>query len=392
MNTNLLRQEVQDFINQNLQTDNQSLIFKKSPFEDISMREIVEQIQSKKRIKHKLPSWFNRKEILYPPTLNLEQSSSEITANYKQKLVPRKSQRGLDMTGGLGVDTLAFCSHFQDFDYCEINPELFELTKHNTQVLGARNIQYHNKSSIEVLKENKEGYDFIFVDPSRRNDKKGKVFLLEDCLPNLVAERDFLAKKAKQLLIKNSPMLDIQNSLKSLRVEADVHVIAVQNEVKEVLLDINWDNKDKIYCVNFKKTDKETFIFSRNEDYPIAFGEVQKYLYEPNAAIMKAGGYKAISHYFNLNKLHPNTHLFTSDTHVTDFPGRIFEVQELAKVHKKGLQKSVPNKKANISIRNYPSSVKDIRKKTGIQDGGEVYIFCTTLLSGKTQAIICKKI
>jgi len=388
----LAKAEIQDFILKNQDKDPREIALKKSRFQDLSMPEIAAQIAARQRIKSKLPNWNNKSGLIFPPTLNLEQSSSELTARYKADLINGTLSSAIDLTGGLGIDSLAIAQKSTEFTYCELNPELCQITTHNFKVWGQNNIKCIMGSSIDFLEKSTSNFDLIFVDPSRRNDKKGKVFLLEDCLPNLIEHKELIKSKAKRLLVKNSPMLDIDQSLKDLDSSAHVHVIAINNEVKEVLLDINWSDKNDITCVNFTKTGRQVFSFKKNQQNIIDFSLPEAYLYEPNAAIMKAGGFNAISSDFQVNKLHPNSHLFTSTQLIENFPGRRFEILEQSKVNKKALKIFIPEQKANISVRNFPLSVAQIRKKTGLKDGGEIYVFCTTLIDEQKTALICKKV
>ncbi|MDA8595988.1 class I SAM-dependent methyltransferase [Flavobacteriaceae bacterium] len=388
----LAQAEVQDFILKNQDKDPRELALKKSSFKGLAMSEIAAQIAAKQRIKNKLPSWYNKVGLIFPPTLNLEQSSSELTAQYKADLISNTLEMGLDMTGGLGIDSLAFSKKIKEFTYCELNKDLFLITEHNFEIWGQKNIKSILGSSIDLLENSRLNFDLIFVDPSRRNDKKGKVFLLEDCLPNLVEYKALIESKTKRLIVKNSPMLDIDQSLKELEVSAHVHVIAINNEVKEVLLDIDWTENNKVTCINFTKTGKQVYSFKKGDHCTTDFGLPQTYLYEPNAAIMKAGGFQSIGSDFLLKKIHPNSHLFTSSKLIEGFPGRRFEIIDQSQVNKKSLKKLIQGQKANISVRNFPMSVSQIRKKTGLKDGGEIYVFCTTLIDEQKKALICKKV
>lgn len=388
----LAQAEVQDFILKNQDKDPRELALKKSSFKGLAMSEIAAQIAARQRIKTKLPHWYNKVGLIFPPTLNLEQSSSELTAQYKADLISNTLEMGLDMTGGLGIDSLAFSKKIKEFTYCELDDELFQITQYNFGIWEQNNIKAVLASSIDLLENSESNFDFIFVDPSRRNDKKGKVFLLEDCLPNLIEHKALIKSKTKRLLIKNSPMLDIDQSLKELEVSAHVHVIAINNEVKEVLLDVDWTENHTVTCINHTKTEKQVYSFKKDDQRSTDFGLPQTYLYEPNAAIMKAGGFHFIGGDFELNKIHPNSHLFTSSKLIEDFPGRRFEIIDQSQVNKKSLKKLIPGQKANISVRNFPMSVSQIRKKTGLKDGGEIYVFCTTLIDEQKKALICKKV
>lgn len=391
--TELLKSEVQAYILEHLQSNLAELAFKKSPFPELTMSELLTQIKGRQKLQIKWPSVAQTNGILCPPSLNLEQSSSEQTAVFKKDLLADRSlDYGLDMTCGFGIDSYYLSQVCNRFESCELNSDLAEITKHNFQQWHKDNVEIINSSSIDHLKESAQVYDLIFVDPSRRNDLKGKVFRLEDCLPNIVSHKDLILSKSKLLMVKNSPFLDITSSLRDLNQPAEVYIIALNNEVKEVLLLIGSDiKKDRINCINLKKDKQERFSFDSQQSYEVNYALPQKYLYEPNAAIMKSGGFTAVSQKLGLNKLEVNSHLYTSEE-LIDFPGRSFEIQHIVPGTKKELKKIIKGNKANISVRNYPLSVAQIRKKTGLKDGSDQYIFFTTLENGKPSAVICKKL
>ena len=390
--TELLKPEVQAYILEHLQSNLAELAFKKSPFPDLSMSELLTQIKGRQKLQTKWPSIARTPGILCPPSLNLEQSSSEQTAEFKKGLLADKNlESGLDMTCGFGIDSYYLSQVCNHFESCELNSDLSEITKHNFQAWLKSNVEIINSSSIEHLEESSKVYDLIFVDPSRRNDLKGKVFRLEDCLPNIIEHKDLILRKSRLLMVKNSPFLDITSSLRDLNQPAEVYIIALNNEVKEVLLLIGAAiKKDRINCINIKKDTQEHFSFDSQRSYEANYALPQKYLYEPNAAIMKSGGFTAVSQELGLNKLEVNSHLYTSQD-LIDFPGRTFEIQHIVPGTKKELKKIIQDNKANISVRNYPLSVAQIRKKTGLKDGSDQYIFFTTLKDGKLSALICKK-
>ncbi|WP_196891412.1 THUMP-like domain-containing protein [Aureivirga marina] len=389
MKTTFLQPEIQQFISENLNTDTKQLIFKKSPFENVSMQEIVNQIICKKKAKTKIPIWFEKENIIFPNKLNLEQSSSEKTAEYKANLVSGNSI--IDLTGGFGIDCFYFSKRCKNVFHCELNSELSEIVTHNFKVLEATNIKTVNQDSLEYLK-NAEKFDWIYIDPSRRNDAKGKVFLLADCLPNVPENLDLLFEHSDKVLIKTSPILDIQSAINELQFVTEIHIVALENEVKELLFIL--EKKEsflEIKTINITKKGNEYFNFNWEEETIPTFELPKKYLYEPNAAILKAGGFKQISEQLSLDKLHQNSHLYTSDE-LIDFPGRKFEISQIVPYQKKILKKLLPEKKANITTRNFPETVAQIRKKTGIKDGGNTYLFFTTDINDKPCILVCKKI
>ena len=391
MNHHILNKAVQNFINANLKSDLTKLILKGSPFETVSIQEIAEQILAKNSCEKKLPTWFNAENIYYPNKLNIEQTSSEITANYKSDLVSGESL--IDITGGFGVDAYFFSEKVKNITHCEIAEELSAIVSHNFNQLKVKNINTFFGDGIEFLKNSQEKFDWIYADPSRRNDAKEKVFLLKDCLPNIPENLDLLFQKTDHILLKISPVLDISSAINELKYVKEIHVVAVENEVKELLflLEKNCTQNIRIKTINFNKEEVQTFNFSINEEVFATYSEPKKYLFEPNSAILKAGAFQQISAYFNINKLHQHSHLYTSNK-LIDFPGRKFEIKHRISYDKKQLLKLIPTKKANITNRNFPETVAQIRKKTGLKDGGNQYLFFTTDLNNKHLVLICEKV
>lgn len=391
LNTNILNKDVQDFINKNLQTDITKLVLKGSPFLNVSIQEIAAQIISKNKCKKKLPTWFSCENIYYPNKLNIEQTSSEVTAKYKSTLVSGNSL--IDLTGGFGVDTFYFSQVVEKITHCELNEDLSEIVSHNFKKLNLKSIDNFSGNGLEYLENSNSYFDWVYVDPSRRNDVKGKVFLLQDCIPNIPEHIDFLFNKTEHLLIKTSPILDISSALNELKFVKEVNVVAVENEVKELLfvLENNFDNPIHIKTTNILKTKQQTFNFEYLTNFPATFSEPKKYLYEPNSAILKSGGFNQISCQLNIDKLHQNSHLYTSEENI-DFPGRKFEILNMIPYDRKQLKKLIPSKKANITTRNFPETVAQIRKKTKLKDGGNSYLFFTTNINNKHIILICKKL
>ncbi len=394
MNVALLTSEIQQFINDHLKDDATKLLFKYKEVSGIPFAEIMEQIQAKSRCEKKLPTWFSTENIYYPNKLNIEQTSSEKTANYKASIV--KGNSLIDLTGGFGVDCYAFAKKLRKVTHCEISPQLSEIVTHNYKVLNVDNIKTVAQDGIAYLQQSNEQYDCIYVDPSRRNDVKGKVFLLEDCLPDVVSHQETLLKHAKKILIKTSPLLDITNGLRVLQQVKEIHIVAVQNEVKELLWLIDADaNTADVSIKTINLTHGETISFnfqlSEEKQIDVTYGLPKKYLYEPNAAIMKAGGFSSIAHSFSLEKLHPHSHLYTANE-LIDFPGRRFEIQKIVPFNKKVFKKELHLSKANITTRNFPVSVSEIRRKLTLTDGGTDFLFATTLFTGDKAILHCTKV
>ncbi|MCM4151661.1 SAM-dependent methyltransferase [Arenibacter sp. N53] len=392
MNNNILTSEIQDFISENLRTDLISILLKPLNFKGVTNKEIAEQIEAKVKCQSKLPTWFGTPNIYYPNKLNIEQTSSEITAQYKAGLLRGKSV--LDMTGGFGVDSYFFSLCMERVHHCEMNRDLSKIADYNFKILGRTNIHTHSMDGIDLLKNSEVTFDWVFIDPSRRHDLKGKVFLLSDCLPNVPRNLDTILCRAKNIMIKTSPLLDISAGLKELGFVKEIHIVAVKNEVKEILwvLEHAYENEVLIKTVNLSGIEIERFDIGLEEEKLALsnFSDPQEYLYEPNSAILKSGAFKTLGNKFNLFKLHDHSHLYTN-SYLLEFPGRTFKISKTIPFNKKEIQKLNLNK-ANITVRNFPMSVAEIRKKYKIKDGGEVYLFFTTNPEGEKIVVHCHKL
>ncbi|WP_066218650.1 THUMP-like domain-containing protein [Formosa haliotis] len=392
MNKRLLHTDIQDFITQNLKSEIASILLKGTSFNGVETRELVEQIEAKNKCLSKLPSWFNTENIYYPNKLNIEQTSSERTANYKASLITGDSI--LDITGGFGVDCFAYSKSFKEVTHCEINTDLSAKVAHNFKQLQVDNIKTVAQDGLSYLKESETVYDWIYIDPSRRHDSKGKVFFLKDCLPNVPEHFDLLFKHTQQILVKTAPLLDISIGSQELKQVKALHIIAVNNEVKELLwvLEKGASTNFPIYTVNLTKTGIETFNFDLNSEALSQpdYCQPLHYIYEPNSAILKAGAFNSVAEQLGVCKLHKHSHLYTSEA-LIEFPGRTFKVINTLTFNKKTIQKT-GIKKANITTRNFPESVSDLRKKLKITDGGHHYLFFTTDMNDNKIVIICEKI
>ena len=369
-----------------------SVLLKKPIFDDVSNNELVEQLEARKKSEKKLPTWFSASNIYYPNKLNIEQTSSEITAKYKADLVSGKSL--VDVTGGLGVDSYYFSKKTERVYHCELNENLSEIATYNLRILDAENVQTYNEDGLYFIKKSNTNFDWIYVDPSRRNDLKQRIFLLSDCLPNVVDNLDFMFSKSDNILIKTAPLLDISAGIKELDHIKEIHIVAIQNDVKELLWVLQKKYQGSISIKTINKTLKgdQTFNFNiQSEKEAISkFSEPLIYLYEPNAAILKSGAFKIIGQAKQVKKLHTNTHLYTSNS-LIDFPGRRFIIEVILPYNKSALKKA-RIKKANITTRNFPESVATIRKKMKIKDGGEIYLFFTKDLNENVVVLQCKRV
>ena len=391
MNIELLTPEVQQFVTENLRADVSALVLKGSPFENISSAELATQLAGRKTAERKLPLWFNNEHILYPPKLNLEQTSSQITAEYKASLVSGK--RLADLTGGFGIDSYFFSKKTGEVFYNELNKDLAAIARHNFKALEANNINVNSDDGLEFLKSTEIELDWIYLDPARRDDYGGKVFRLTDCTPDVTQNLPQLFEKSEHILIKTSPLLDLKLGISDLDFVAEIHIVAIENEVKELLWFLKKGNTSalKIITKNFTKKEEQTFTTSFDESERANIGPPEAYLYEPNAAIMKSQLFGKLAMEFQLKKLHQNSHLFTSKENMS-FPGRKFKITDILAFGSKDLKKRFKSKKANISTRNFPLDVESIRKKYKIRDGGIDYLFFTTNLKEEKIVLVCEKV
>lgn len=391
MENTILNPEIQEFIDKNIGNDVSKLAFVKNPFSEIEWVEILNQIAAKSKAKSKLPTWFSAQNIIYPSKISVEQTSSEKTAEYKSMLVSGDSL--IDLTGGFGVDDYYFSKRVKQVFHCEINSDLSQIVAHNFKQLQVTNIRCVSGDSYETLKKLNQKMDWIYIDPSRRSEHKGKVFMLKDCLPNVPELLKFYFEYSSKILIKTAPILDISAGLLELKDVKTIHVVALENEVKELLWEIEKDfsGSTTIKTVNISKDNTSSFEFSMSEcDISADLELPQKYLYEPNAAIMKSGCFDLIGNRFNLGKLHQHSHLYTSDKQV-EFPGRVFKIDQNLIYNKANMKAFLEGKKANITTRNFSDSVETIRKKWKIKDGGDLYCFFTTNLNNDKIVLLCSK-
>ena len=341
----------------------------------------LQQIEGRERTADKLPTFASIPDWWYPVRLSCEQCSSELTARYKASLLSPlalgegKEERFLDLTGGYGVDTYFLSEQFIHTDYVEQNEELCRIAAHNFALSQKSKVErqklsiaIHNTTAEDFLLSSpcgEAGWGLIFLDPARRDSHGSKVFRIEDCTPNAVELLPTLLAHSKRLLIKLSPMLDLTQAVTSLsQVNWDIHIVAIKNEVKEVLLLSG--GTGQIITIDLAQKD-QAFVFTREEEQhcglDIRDGKLANYLYEPNAAILKAGAYKLVAQRFGLYKLDVNTHLYTSRQFIENFPGRVWRITE-----KQNL------KQANVLTRNYPLTPEQLKKKLHLRDGGTAFV------------------
>lgn len=392
MNLDVLNPKIQEFINSNIGKAVSKLALQKNPFPTVQWIDILNQIAAKTKAKEKLPTWFSTTNVIYPSKISVEQTSSEKTAAYKASIV--SGENLIDLTGGFGIDDYYFSKKVKNVVHCEINTELSGIVQHNFKQLNIENIICYAGDSLATLNGINLKWDWIYIDPSRRSDIKGKVFMLKDCLPNAPEYLDFYFTKSDAILIKTAPILDITAGLLELQNVKTIHIVAIDNEVKELLWELNKDyvEKIKIKTISISKEETETFDFILNDYTEIpTYSLPQKYLYEPNSSIMKSGGFDEVGSFYKLNKLHKHSHLYTSD-HLISFPGRVFKIERSILYSKIEMKQFLENQKANVTIRNFPETVENIRKKWKIKEGGNLYCFFTTDEINNKIVLICSKL
>ena len=391
MNPEILNPEVQEFINANLREDITRILLKKSPFENVTSKELAGQIESKVRCEKKLPTWFNSPGIYYPPRISIEQASSEETARYKSAFL--RGNNIIDLTGGFGVDSFYFAKEASNVIHCESNKELSEIAAHNASVLGITNIRFIQADGMAYLRETHEEFDTIYVDPSRRVNSR-KVFRLADCEPDVASNLDLLRKKASRVLLKTSPLLDIQAGLNELDRVTEIQVVSLGNDCKELLWTIDRDIKEedvKICCTSLEPLMQYRFSLPDERNFRIhTYSVPLRWIYEPDVSLLKAGCFKLITRDFNLKKLNINSHLYTSDEINNTFIGRIFQLK--SQWSYKNFLSSAPVSRANIISRNFPLTADEIKRQSKLKDGGDEYLIFTKGPSDELLVLNCERI
>lgn len=395
-----------DFIESHLKDDVRQLALQKFP-DDVDKILVLNQIEARQLLSKKVPSWASNPDLLFPKHLSIEQCSSELTAKYKASII-NGGDVFVDLTGGLGIDSYFLSEKFKTAYYVENQEELCDLAKHNFAVLG-RKITVVNADSESFLSGQIAANlvpTLIFADPARRDVYNRKMVSLHDCSPDVVHLVETHGRTSQQYLIKASPMLDISLITNELPNISEIHIVAVKNECKEVLIKIEpgFDGEIKCFCIDLQPVgtrhalslqDETNFQFVESEEksaIPTFSSNIKKYLYEPNASLMKSGAFKLISQRFAIEKLHVNSHLYTSDNLISDFPGRIFEVVGFApfnKKIKKELLKYVDE--ASVAVRNFPLSANELRKSLNLKESDENFVFGTTMQGEKKVLLLCKR-
>ena len=393
--------ELRDFISTHLNDDTAELLLAAQRYQGIDVPFAVEQIEARKRLKTKLPEWYAHPDLIMGGRVPAEQCSSEMTARYKRSMIEGRSM--CDMTGGMGVDFWYMSEGMERAIYTERNAALCEIAKHNFQLL-----KDEKHPEVEVrCGDGRElpipSVDIIYLDPARRAGDGSRVYAMEDCEPNIVEWQDELMEHAKMVLVKLSPMVDLTDVLRKLQHVTSIYIVGVKNECKEVLVkqvSLNVQGAEDavqgvtIHCVDFlgERVLHDVTAFPDETDALVSEEGVKRYLYEPDVTLMKAQVFGALCHRFGVSQLEMGTHLMTSDELVVDFPGRIFEIEEQLPFSSKvlkGLKKEMPQ--ANIATRNFVMTADELRKRTGIKDGGDVYLFGAKVKDVGQMLLKCRK-
>lgn len=388
MNRNVLNKAVQKHLRENQNEDFRKISLQKSPFSAVSSSELAQQIKGLQIARTKFPFLHQTEGIYFPPSINLEQASSWATALYKSGIV--KGKTILDLTAGMGIDAFGFAQKFEEVTVLERNPELVEISKHNYKTLKQNNLDYLNTEFENYFLENPNmSWDVIYLDPSRRVNSRRKV-ILEDLEPNILDWMDEFLARAPRVLIKLSPLLDLKSTIEKIPQIQEIHIVALKNEAKELLLlcekDLN--PNPKIKAVNLD-SGQPVFEFNWKEEAEAIsdFSAPKKFIYEPNSALLKSGAFKLIGQKFGMNKLQVNTHLYTSDPFIEKFPGKIFKVLEELKNPKDQIEKQA----FHLLVKNYPLNTEAVRKKYKLREGSDFTLIFTQSISGK-HILLCKRI
>ncbi len=391
-----MNQATIDFIHEHAEADVRQLALQGTKNPEVDLSFALEQIAGRQKAKTKLPSWAAVDGIVYPPHLSMEQCSSEQTARYKA-LIAGKGALIVDLTAGFGVDMAFMSQGFQKAVHVERQAPLCAISSENYKLLGLNHIEVICADGIDYLHQ-LEHADLIFLDPARRDDHGARTYGIADCTPNVLELRDELFEKADRVMLKLSPMLDWRKAVEDLGHVNEVHIVSVDNECKELLLILSKEKKPlKLLCVNNNQVfegDQGDWLNERSIAeirVPVPMSS-QAYLFEPNASIMKAGCFTLLEQRFNVSQLDKNSHLFVSNHDISDFPGRRFTIEKTTSMNKRELKTALAGiDKANITVRNFPLSVAELRKRLKLKDGGNLYLFATTLADGQHQLFLCRK-
>lgn len=384
------------YVVEHLHDDPAQLALQARRYPGLPVPDLVRQIQARQKARSKIPAWADNPDLIFPPALSVEQASSARTGAFKASLV--SGQRLVDLTGGFGVDVSCFAEQIPEVHYVERNAALTEVVRFNLTQLGISNVHFHAGDAVQFLRNTPDTFDWIYLDPARRDTAARKIFRLHDCEPDVLRILPLLLHKANRVLLKTSPMLDIEQAVQELGHVRRLWVVAVDNECKEVLYELAAEPAvdPERFTVNLLRTgQQQEFRLNRARETRAIprYAEPQDYLYEPNVAVLKAGGFRSVGTAFELLKLHQHSHLYTSDILRPDFPGRIFRIRAVEKYDGAALKAHLgPEARAHVTTRNFPDTVADFRYRTGIREGGETYLFATTNLEGRLMVLVCEKV
>ena len=403
-----MNEQTQRFIRENANKDIRTLALSGSKYPDVDMPFALDQIAGRQTARKKIPRWAAIDDVVYPPHLSMEQCSSEQTALYKASMV--EGETLVDLTGGFGVDFSFMSGGFKKAIYVERQKHLCEIADSNFRVLKLTGVDVICGDGVEYL-ETLDHVSWIYLDPARRNEHGGKTYAISDCMPDVTEIKDLLLAKADKVMVKLSPMLDWRKAVDDLgNCVSEVHIVSVDNECKELLLIMQRDVAElKVVCVN----NDEVFVFGSSDNtlkpynlktsqpnatklstcQLVNLSTESTYLYEPNASIMKAGCFAELERAFGAKQVERNSHLFVSEHFIEDFPGRKFRVEKVTTLNKKDIKNALDGiVKANITVRNFPMSVEQLRKRLKIKEGGSDYIFATTLMDKSHVLLLCSRL
>ena len=378
----LLNLDIKNFIHHHENDDVRELALKKPPHPDWPYPLILDQIKARQKAKTKIPAWLEHEDVTFPASDTLEQASSQATARYKASLF--KGKNVIDLTGGAGIDSWAMLENFETATIIDSDQNASRRIEHNMQILNNKTVSVENTTAEDFVASMSQ-YDLAIIDPQRRNQSRKGVYKLEECSPDILTLLPSI--KAKTILVKTSPMLDIDQGIKQLGCVRAVHVIEWNNECKELLFTLTPESQTDEIPITAVKINNEgiplnslTFTRQDEQNASLSITEPEKYLYEPGPAFMKAGGYKIMAQHHNATKIHPHTHLYTSSHLINDFPGRSFEIIDTYPAQAKNL----PVKKASLAVRNFPQDVKTLKNKLKLKDGDKHYLFACTIKNPQT--------
>ena len=398
----LLNEATWNYVLQHADEDVRKVALQGAKDPEVDLTIALQQIAGRQAARKKLPSWAAVEGIVYPPHLNMEQCSSEQTACYKAQLAG-EGESMVDLTGGFGVDFYWMSQGYRHRSYIEQDEQICAISSENFRLLG-HDCDVVCGSASDYLKEMPR-VSLVYLDPARRNEHGGRTYSIEDCNPNVLELLPLLMEKADRVMLKLSPMLDWRKAVADLQHVSEVHIISVDNECKELLLVLGKEPAEglRLCCVNnggtfevLNRNVSNLRITTEGSSVVIRFSanwEEAAFLYEPNASIMKAGCFAELCERYPVEQVAQNSHLFLSSVEIDDFPGRSFRIEAISSMNKQETSQKVSAlKSANISVRNFPLTADQLRKKLKLKDGGNAYIFATTVLNGGHKLFICRKI